>query len=433
MTQNKLNQLKSMSNHFLIDGSLISELLENNSKYINNNMFFKNISYLRQLITNSTGKIFNSNQSLIRECISARRSGTYSPLMERPFFKVAEIFDSSSSNYQPFDNDCDELSAMFYYDTASLALGDIADIKNVNENISSTFDLKRILNDLHHFAEDIHEVDKAKYISIEQFFEPFFNEPSDNVCIYDKQLFLEGGGRGKTLFGFKQNLARNNNNYVKAIQIVYFFVYWVEHFYQKSSKKIVPTIYLLSSPSYDHIYGAEGAERQRTIDLQNEQSYKQIAKFIDSIINEVSIQGIDLSKAYKLINKYLDKDRLYTLLTDFDLMKNLQKQGGLSFEHKNLVMTDYGLINWDLRKRFLSVKIKDSKVELGKGDSSQDIVKYLIYNPRFKENSNKWIKTNEIADKIITKSLKYYNLHIKKDENLIDETYSVSALKEHFS
>ena len=92
-------------------------------------------------------------------------------------------------------------------------------------------------------------------------------------------------------------------------------------------------------------------------------------------------------------------------------------------------MTDYGLINWDLRKRFLSVKIKDSKVELGKGDSSQDIVKYLIYNPRFKENSNKWIKTNEIADKIITKSLKYYNLHVKKDEDLIDEIYSVSALK----
>ena len=103
---------------------------------------------------------------------SKKDTGTYSPLMERPFFKVAEIFDSSSSNYQPFDNDCDELSAMFYYDTASLALGDIADVKNVNENISSTFDLKRILNDLS-FAEDIHEVDKAKYISIEKFFEPF--------------------------------------------------------------------------------------------------------------------------------------------------------------------------------------------------------------------------------------------------------------------
>ena len=432
MNPNKLNQLTSMTNNFLIDGSLISELLENNSKYINNDSFYKNITYLRQLITNSTGKIFNSNQKLIKECISVRRSGTYSPLMERPFFKVTEIFDSSTSNYQPFDNDCDELSAMFYYDRASLALSDIADMKNINENIASSFDLNRILKDIHHFAEDIHEIDSSKYISIEKFFEPFFNEPSKNVCVYDKQLFLEGGGKSKTLFGFKEDLSRHNNNYIKAVQIVYFFVYWVEHFLHKSNKKINPSIFLLSSPSYDNIYGHEGAERQRKIDLQNEQSYRQIKKFVESINNEVSITGIDLSKAYSLINKYLEKDQLYPLLTDFDLMKNLQKQGGLSFEHKNLVMTDYGLINWDLRKRFLSVKIKDSKVKLGKGSSSQDIIKYLIYNPRFKEQSNKWIKTNQIADKIISKSLKYYKMHVKKDKALLTETYSVDALKKHF-
>ena len=283
--------------------------------------------------------------------------------------------------------------ALFYHNNKSAA--EIA--KNNNHHALSS---NMVLSEFSKLSRTRKKFEKPTKITSKDFFSPF-NHPSKNYVIFDPQFFTdiqwESKKRFKTLFGFRRSKVEMPNSHkinpyyyeptkeIEAIaSLLFFYIDWIDKSIKGVKNNIKPNIYIVCKTND----GGDWFVRTHMIIIE---------KLFKQYVNKMKTEG-DMM----ILKEYLNSNKVHFIYINQKEFKAHGNTWGKTYLHGNIVMTDYGYIYWDYRKRFIksNKKVYSLTYSAGEIKETQKIENSNIFQEDFSE-TGEWANFYKVFNEII--------------------------------
>lgn len=357
---------------FLVDGDLVKIFLEDNAKYLsdeNKRQIFMNIS---SLLDNSSGYIYNTEKLI--KMLSEMSSGKDSVIQEKLFGQTVLSMIRDGKNWMKLSNSVntiidehqEEWNAAFYSDNTNERNEDV--IQHAESRMNHVFSLSEILAhqkskrkfySLMNGTKELIRDENNPFMSSKEFFAPF-THPSKSFTVVDPHLFTskKGGQFGNdSPFGkyFKYDQF-DDNLFNQTLKGLLLYTDWIYSIYKNTNWEL-PQVYFIGGPV------ARTGARSSVYD-------EKTMVVLSAMFKEKVLKSKDLktpsSKGIRFFIELLEKDKIHFLTCPDKLKKRLDIHG-------NTIMTDYGYVQWDLRKWLFLYNLDQENYDWAPGKEKQTI------------------------------------------------------------
>lgn len=375
---------------FLVDGDLVKIFLDDNAKYLsdeNKRQIFMNIS---SLLDNSSGYIYNTEQLI--KMLSEMSSGKDSAIQEKLFGQTVLSMIRDGKNWMKLSNSVntiideheEEWNAAFYSDNTNKRNEDV--IEHAKNKMNHVFSLSEILAhqkskrkfySLMNGTKELIKDENNPFISSKEFFAPFTN-PSKSFAVVDPHLYTsKKGGQ----FGNDSPLGKNfkydqfnDGLFKQTLKGLLLYTDWIHSIYKNTNWEL-PEVYFIGGP-VAKVFGQSRMYKEKTMAVLSVMFKDKVLKSKD--LNTPSSKGI------RFFIELLEKDKIHFLTCPDKLKQRLDIHG-------NTIMTDYGYIQWDLRKWLFQYTLDQDQEDYNwaKGKEKQTINLPNIFSVEHATNKEK--------------------------------------------